>query len=80
MRSTSNRTGSHRRAAGRSNGKTLDELQQRIRDLEHERDTYRRALYKLLPKERIQLTKKELREMDRSNLTLARVIEELRKL
>ncbi len=62
------------------NGRTVQALRQRIRTLEQERDTYRKALFRLLPKERIRLTHGDIREMDESGLTLDQVLEELRKL
>lgn len=70
-----------RKPAGKNRaGAAVRALRERIRELERERDTYRKALYKLLPKERMRLTKKDIREMDHSGLTLDQVIKQLKSL
>ncbi len=63
----------------RANGASVRALQAKIKELETERDYYLKALYTLLPKPKFRLTRKEMQEMERSGLTLGKVIEELEK-
>jgi hypothetical protein len=69
-----------KRLADNKNGRAVQALRQHVRKLERERDTYRKALLRLLPKERIRLTKQDIREMDASGLTLDNVLEQLKRI
>ncbi len=62
----------------KANGTRVRELEERIQELERERDHYLKALYLFIEKH-FYLDRKDIREMQLSGITLQSIIEEFER-